>query len=152
MYWTAASWGSAISLGADQPELVADLPAVRALLLRALALDEDYDDGAIHAALIAVEGAPPMMGGSPRRAREHFRRAVELSRGELAGPYVTLAVSVAVPTQDRAELERLLRQALAIDPDAVPARRVQNLVAQRHARALLDRADELFGDSSGAEE
>jgi hypothetical protein len=31
LYWTAASWGSAISLGVDKPELVIDLPTVRAL-------------------------------------------------------------------------------------------------------------------------
>jgi hypothetical protein len=43
LYWTAASWGGAISLGLDQPGLVADLPAVRALLDRALSLDEAWD-------------------------------------------------------------------------------------------------------------
>lgn len=144
MYWSGASWGSAIALGSDEPELAADLPAVRALLLRALALDEDWADGAIHEALIGLEGAPPLMGGSPRRAREHFRRAVELSRGRAAGPYVSLARAVAVPAQDRAEFERLLAQALAVDPDAAPARRVENLIAQRRARALLASADELF--------
>src|SRR6478672_3978768 len=31
LYWTAASWGSAIGLGIDRPELVIDLPVVRAL-------------------------------------------------------------------------------------------------------------------------
>ena len=41
MYWLSASWGSAISLGLDQPDLAADLPVVRALLSRALHLDED---------------------------------------------------------------------------------------------------------------
>ena len=36
LYWTAASWGAAASLGLDQPELVIDLPVVRALAERAL--------------------------------------------------------------------------------------------------------------------
>jgi hypothetical protein len=31
LYWTAASWGAAISLGIDQPDLVVDFPTVRAL-------------------------------------------------------------------------------------------------------------------------
>ncbi len=39
LYWTAASWGAAIALGIDRPELAIDLPSVRALAERALALD-----------------------------------------------------------------------------------------------------------------
>src|SRR5829696_6646737 len=35
LYWTAASWGSAIALGLDRPALVVDMPAVRALAERA---------------------------------------------------------------------------------------------------------------------
>src|SRR4030095_2331760 len=32
LYWTAASWGAAIAISKDDPELIADLPAVAALL------------------------------------------------------------------------------------------------------------------------
>jgi len=39
LYWSAASWGAAISLGLDRPELAIDFPTVRALADRALALD-----------------------------------------------------------------------------------------------------------------
>ncbi len=150
VYWTAAAWGAAIALGLDRPALVADLPAVRALFDRALALDETFGEGAVHEALIALEALPEAMGGSPARARAHFRRAVELSRGRAAGPYVTLASTVAVNEQNRAEFETLLKQALAIDPDAEPRRRLANLVAQRRARYLLDHVDAFFiGDLDG---
>jgi predicted anti-sigma-YlaC factor YlaD len=144
LYWTGASWGVAISLGLDRTELVADLPAVRALLARALALEEDWNAGAIHAVLISLEAVPPAMGGSPERARAHFERAVELSGGASAAPYVSYATSVARPAGDRAEFERLLGEALAIDPDVAPEQRLANLVAQRHARHLLGQADRLF--------
>jgi predicted anti-sigma-YlaC factor YlaD len=144
LYWTGAAWGSAISLGQDQPALVADVPAVRALMQRALALDGAWGRGAIHAALIALEALPQTMGGSPARAREHFERAVDLSDGRDPGPYVTLAASVSVPAQDRAEFERLLAAALAIDPDADPENRLAAIIAQRRARHLLSRVDDLF--------
>ena len=39
LYWTAASWGAAISLGIDRPDLAVDFPTVRALADRAMALD-----------------------------------------------------------------------------------------------------------------
>jgi predicted anti-sigma-YlaC factor YlaD len=147
LYWTAAAWGSAISLGKDRPELVADVDAVRALMARGLELDESFDSGAFHEALVVLESLPAMMGGSVERARTHFQRAVELSKGGTPGPYVTMASSVSVTTQNRPEFEQLLGQALAIDPDREPSRRLATLIMQRRARELLRRADELFLDA-----
>ena len=152
LYWTGSSWGAAVSLGLDRPELVADFPAVRALLSRALELDEDYDRGALHAAMISVEAVPEAMGGSPERAREHFERAVELSDGASAGPYVSYAVNVARPAQDRVAFEHLLRQALAVDPDREPSLRLANRIEQKRARHLLARSDALFLDAATGED
>jgi predicted anti-sigma-YlaC factor YlaD len=144
IYWTAAAWGSAINLGKDRPELTADIDAVKALIQRGLVLDEGYDHGALHAAMIVMESLPPAMGGSPRRAHEHFARAVELSGGLTPVPYVTLAQSVSVAAQDRAEFRDLLGKALAIDPERNPHERLEILLLQRKARSLLARQDELF--------
>ena len=144
MYWLAGSWGSAISLGLDQPALAADLPVVRVLLARALELDEGYNRGALHAALIMLESVPELLGGSPDRARVHFERAVELSDGLNASPYVAFATGVSLTTQDREEFESLLGSALAVDPEADISIRLLNLVTQKRARLLLDHADELF--------
>ncbi len=147
LYWTAAAWGSAIALGKDRAELLADLPAVRSLIERGLALDEAYDGGAIHEAMIILEALPPAMGGSPERARSHFVRAVALSKGLRASPYVTMAQSVSVLTQNRAEFDQLLKQALAVDPDKDPTQRLATLVLQRRARMLLERENDLFLDA-----
>jgi predicted anti-sigma-YlaC factor YlaD len=147
LYWTAAAWGAAIALGKDRPELVADYPAVKALMERALALDENFEGGAIHEAMIALEAVPPEMGGSVERAREHFQRAVTISKGEKPGPYVTLAETVAVMKQDHKEFEDLLNRALAIDPEKNQSARLVTILMQRKARALLAREDELFLDS-----
>ena len=144
MYWLGGSWGFAISLGLDRPELVADMPVVRALLTRALELDEDYNRGVLHAAFITLESLPEILGGSPDRARVHFERAVELSGGRDASPYVALATGVSLATQDREEFESLLGSALAVDPQADITIRLLNLVTQKRARLLLNHADELF--------
>jgi hypothetical protein len=144
LYWTAAAWGSAINLGKDRADLVADFPVVKKLMDRGLVLDEGYDGGALHEAAIVLEALPAVMGGSPDRAREHFRRAVELGKGMRAGPYVTLASSVSVMSQNRAEFRSLLNQALAVDTNRDPNQRLANTVLQRKARALLLREDDLF--------
>lgn len=145
LYWTAASWGLAISLSKDQPDIVADLPIVEAMIDRALELDESFQSGAIHSFLIAYELNRQGTEGDPvARSRKHFERAVELSGGMLASPYVTFAESSSVQTQNRGEFESLLGKALAIDADARPEWRLENHIAQKHAQWLLGHADDLF--------
>lgn len=145
LYWTAAAWASAISLGKDDPTLVADLAAVEALIERAYALDESYDNGAIHVFLISYEMSQSgLREDAAARARSHFDRAVELSGGLQAAPYVAFAEAVTVAEQNRSEYQRLLEQALVIDADAKPEWRLANLVMQRRARWLLAHTDDIF--------
>jgi hypothetical protein len=145
LYWTAASWGAALSLSKNDPEMVADQPLVEALIDRALELDEDYDHGALHGFLIAYELSRPGAGGdSAERARKHFERAMDLSGGLQASPLVAMAEQVSVMKQDRAEFSSLLERALAIDVDLKPEWRLANLIMQRRARWLLSRAELLF--------
>lgn len=150
LYWTAAAWGSAISLGKDRPEMLADLPAIRALMERGLAVDEAYEGGAMHEAMIVLEALPEAMGGSLERAKQHFARAVELGHDRRPSPYVTLATSVAVLQQDRARFTELLERSLTFDPDRDPSQRLATVVLQRKARALLERQDEFFLEDASA--
>ncbi len=153
IYWTAAAWGSAISVGLHRFDVVADLPVVRALFDRALALEDDYSDGALHEALISLEALPEAMGGSRERAEYHYRRAVELADGNSASPHVSYAASVLVPAQEADAFREALDAALEVDPDAAVELRLANRLAQRRARFLLDHVEDLFleplGEGSG---
>jgi predicted anti-sigma-YlaC factor YlaD len=144
LYWTAASWGSAIYLGLDRPELAIDFPIVRVLADRALALDATWNKAAIHEMMITLDSLPDALGGNPARARDHFKASIETQKGLSPGPYVALATGVSVPAQDRAEFERLLKEALAIDPEKDPSNRLVTLMTQKRARVLLERVDEKF--------
>lgn len=144
-YWAAASWGAAISLGKDDPSLIAEIPQMETLIDRALELDESWDDGAIHSFLITYEmGRPGVKGDPVERSRRHFERAVELARGRLAGPFLAFAEAVCIEKQDAAQFEQLLNRALTVDPDAAPEFRLANLIMQRRARWLLAKKDDLF--------
>jgi hypothetical protein len=133
LYWTAASWGADLSLAPAPILRMAELASVRALLNRAKALDERWQSGAIHEALIAFDGLPPMLGGSPAAARADFDRAMELSDRKSVFAYVALAATMTDP----GEKKKLLNQAIAIDAENLTSRRLTNLIAQRYARALL---------------
>jgi predicted anti-sigma-YlaC factor YlaD len=150
LYWTAASWGAAVSVSKDAPALVADLPLVEALAQRALALDEGFEQGAIHVFFIAYEAARPGPEAEAR-ARVHFDRAVALSEGRQAAPFVSLAEAVSLRAQARGEFVSLPERALAIDPAQEPNSRLANRVLQRRARWLLGRIDRLFAEAGTPE-
>jgi len=145
LYWTGSAWAGAISDSKDNPDLIADLPVVEAMMERALELDERFGDGALHSFFIAYEMSRP--GGTEdaaERARRHFDRAIALSGGGQAAPWVALAEEVCVQKQDLKGFRAALEKALAVDADAKPEWRLVNLVMQRRAKWLLGRADQLF--------
>lgn len=141
LYWSAASWGLAMSMNPDT--LAIDFPAVRALTERALALDEGWWNGALHELMIVLD-SQELLGGSQENARKHFERAVALQKGLSPGPYISLAMGVSVARQDRAEFEKLMNLALAVNPDANPPERLTTILLQRRAKAVLEQADFLF--------
>ena len=145
LYWTGAAWGAAIAAGKDQMDLVAQLPAPVAMMRRALALDESFEEGAIHEFFVAYEASRgEAQGGGPAVARRHFERALAISGGKKLAPLVGFAESVLVQTQDRAEFTRLLHQVLQADPGSEPRLRLSNVLSQRRARLLLDHLEDLF--------
>jgi predicted anti-sigma-YlaC factor YlaD len=152
LYWTALSWAGAVSLSKDNPDLIGELPIIEALMDRALALDEAFDDGAIHTYLITYEMSRPGGTGDPAaRSRQHYERALALTKGWQAGPMVSFAEAVCVQKQDLKQFEALLQRALAINPDVKPEWRLANLVMQRRAKWLLSRTDQLFLHSGSSE-
>ena len=145
LYWTAVAWAAAIGLGKDDPGLVADLSRVSALIDRALAVDESWNHGSIHAFLITWQMVRPDRAGDANQlARFHFDRALELSRGNYSGPWIAWAESVCMPRADQACFEDSLRAALAVDPRAEPENRLANTIMQRRASWLLEHTDRWF--------
>lgn len=145
IYWTAAAWVAAIAMDKTDSYLISDLPKVDALLQRALELDETFDRGALPSLMITYETVRQGAEGDPYdRARRRYDRAVELSQGLLAGPHVSLAEAVCIPTENREEFLRLLDTALAVDVDALPEARLANLIVQDRARWLKQNVDDYF--------
>jgi predicted anti-sigma-YlaC factor YlaD len=143
IYWTAAGLGMAISTSKDDPAMIARIPEVEALIDRALELDPGWDKGSLHEFFIQLAASKPGKL-DVEQIQNHFEKALELSKGKKAGLFVTYAEALAIPQQNREEFIMLLEKALAIDPDDYPDGRLLNIIAQRRARWLLDRVDDLI--------
>jgi predicted anti-sigma-YlaC factor YlaD len=144
LYWTTVSWAAWISLSKDSPGALADLPRVDLLVSRIRELDADYDSGSFQTFLVSYQMGRPGARDPAKDARRSFERALQLSGGQRAGPYLALAESVCVPAQDRREFVNSLQQALAIAPGAQPQWRLENRIMQQRARWLLTQTDQLF--------
>lgn len=150
LYWAGAAWAGALTAGKDNLDLIADLPKAGALVGRVLELDEEYDLGSAHEFFIAYEGSRP--GGSVGQARQHYRRALEISGGRRASVHLALAEAVAVREQGLEEFRALLAATLAVDPNTLPHLRLANTLARRRALWLDTRIPYLFLEAGHTEE
>ena len=172
LYWAAAGWMGAVSVAGFDTAMLMELPRAVALAARGLQLDETHNQGAFHSLFIDIYGGVPseqmLYGSSPlgrycggllkeyyvekgeilnepaEKARYHFARAVEISEGKLAGPYVSLAGSVSVQVQDASEYRRLLQTAMDIDVEKNPGNRLVNVITQQKAKWMLDTIEDRF--------
>lgn len=145
LYWAGASWMGAFTTDKFDMGLMMGTTKAIGMIKRALAYNESFGEGGLHEFFISYYGGiPESMGGSDKLAREHFARALELSGGAKAGPYVSLATALSIKNHDVAEFRDLLGKALAVDLNASPGNRLANVLSQRKAQWLLDHLDQYF--------
>jgi predicted anti-sigma-YlaC factor YlaD len=151
LYWAGAAWMAAFSADPFDFAQIVSLPRAIALLQQVETWDDSYGAGAVHEIFISYFGsAPADLGGSEKKARASFVRALELSRGQRAGTYLALASTVSVKNQNSAEFRELLGKALAVDVNARMEDRLVNIINQRKARWMLAHIDDYFlGEESG---
>lgn len=147
LYWAAAGWIAAWAADPFDVETGIGVKKAAAMMEAALRIDEAWDEGSLHEFFLLYYGAlPESMGGSEEKARRHFERAVALSKGNRASPFVALASTISVKNQNEKEFVELLNRALAVDVKEKYPGRLANVIAQRRARWLLDhRGDRFLG-------
>jgi predicted anti-sigma-YlaC factor YlaD len=153
IYWTVAGTMAAYSIDVFDFDLGSKIPDLAAMIARAYEVDPDFNKGAIDEFYILFYASlPEMLGGNTALAKVHFQRALEKTGGLSAGPYVSYAQAVCIPAQDYDAFKANLEKALAIDPDGNPSNRLVNIISQRKARHLLDRAYDFFSFLDDEEE
>jgi hypothetical protein len=137
------TWAGLIQQQADWQAL-AELPKVKVVLERVVAIDETYERGQAHLYLGAIGClVPPALGGQPEEGRAHFERAIALSDGRNLLAKVEFARRYARLVFDRPLHDRLLDEVVAADP-VEPGLTLSNTLAQTQARALLASAAQYF--------
>jgi len=145
IFWMAVSWGGYVSLGLTDPDALAALPKVEAMMNFVRDRDPGYFYGGADFFLGTIAGSrPAMLGGSPEGSKQHFENALSHSGGEFLLTYVYYARTYAVQVQDSILFGSLLTAVDTASIDILPAARLSNAVAKRKAATLRAKAHELF--------
>lgn len=140
----AAAWAGLIQADSGDWRMIADIPKVRALLERVVALEPTHEAGQPQLYLGVLSTLlPEAYGGKPAQAKAYFEQALALSQGRNQMVRVLYAQHYARVVFDRPLHDRLLDEALAADP-AAPRLTLVNVLAQRRAAELKASADDYF--------
>jgi hypothetical protein len=140
----ASSWAGVIEANSSDWNAVAELPKVKAGILRVIEIDETVNNGNAHLYMAVMESLlPPTLGGKPELAKKHFDRAIEISNGENQMARVLYAEKYARLLFDRELHDKLLKQ--VVQADTGPQDQILiNTLAKQRAEELLRSADDYF--------
>ncbi|MBW1607043.1 MAG: TRAP transporter TatT component family protein [Deltaproteobacteria bacterium] len=144
LFTLGSAWSAWIQTHREDWDAVAEIPRVEAIMDRVVELDDAYQDGAAHLYLgVLATLLPPALGGKPDVGKQHFERALEISKNKNLMVKVLYARHYARLVFDRELHDRLLNAVLKASPD-VPGYTLGNTLAQQQARELLKSGEDYF--------
>ncbi len=145
LFWATLSWNAWINLNLDKPSALAQLSVSEACLKRVLELDERFFYSAPHILMGAnLAARPPLLGGSPEKARVHFEQALQENHRKFYLAQVYFAKYYAVRVQDKALFLRILAEVIHGNPGELKEVCLINRVMQTRAKELAKLAEDLF--------
>ena len=150
LYWYGMGIMGALSIDITDPHIAPMRKNAVTLLEKGFEINSSFNQGAFHDFFMQYYASlPEGMGGGLDIAEKHFKKAVELSEGKKATPYVSYALNVCTKKDDEnqsgvKEFKNVLEKALSIDENEVPENRLENIIFKRKAKWLLDNIGDYF--------
>jgi len=145
LFWAGYCLGNWVNLSKDNVNALGEFAKAEMMMARVVALDDTFYHGSAHLFYAAFLGSRPrMLGGDPKKAKEHLDRVVVLTDGKFLLAQLFAAQYVAVPTQDQALFDSSLETILEAPVDLLPAERFANQIAKRRAAKLQALRAEFF--------
>jgi hypothetical protein len=144
LFALGSAWAGWVQAYSSDWNAVAELPRVEAVIQRVLELDETVSNGDAHVYMAVMYSfLPPAMGGKPALAKEHFERAIAISKQSNLMAMLLYAQKYARLVFDKELHDRLLKQVIDAKVE-VPDMTLINTIAKSRARELLAESDDYF--------
>ncbi|HBA60209.1 MAG TPA: hypothetical protein DCZ92_05235 [Elusimicrobia bacterium] len=144
LFWATFCKASYININRDNPEALAELPALEPAALKLLELEPGYYYNGAQSILGAYYAIRPrMLGGNPEKAKEHFELALKGGGEHFLMTRYLYAKMAAVAAQDQELFEKQLNYVLAAEVRE-GATRLTDEAARLKAKKILEKKDELF--------
>ncbi len=144
-FWMANAWAQASLLSLHDVSAIAALPKIEALMRFVLETDETYYHAGPHLFFGSYYGArPPMLGGNPELAREHFNRHRELTGDTFLLGHYLMVKYLAITTYDEELAGELFELINSYNLDDAPEIRLINRIAKAKARRLQTELEDYF--------
>jgi hypothetical protein len=145
LFWTGFAWAGWINLSIDDPRAMIDLTKVQILMQRVLDIDETYFHGAAHLFFGSIWGVKPkMLGGDPEKAKEHFDKNIEITKGNFLLSYVYYAKFYAAKVLDEDLFYSFVVKIEETPADALPGYQLLNMIAKSKVKYLRAFGEEWF--------
>lgn len=143
-YIVATTWAGWIKANSDSMAAIAELPKVTLIMSRIVQIDDHWQNGQAHLYLGVLNTLlPPALGGKPKIGQQHFKHAIELTKGKDLTAKVLYAEKYARLIFNQALHDQLLKEVIAADP-YVENLTLMNIIAQKKAKTLLISSQEYF--------
>ncbi|TAK61362.1 MAG: hypothetical protein EPO24_05875 [Bacteroidetes bacterium] len=145
IFWTAIGWGGYAYLSLSDPEAIAALPKIEAMMQFVARRQPDYFQGGAHFFLGTLYGSmPKALGGNPDNSKKEFEKALQINQGKFLMTYIYYARSYAVQTQNKELFKNCLNTVDTTSLDVLPDMRLSNAVAKKKAVLLRERISDFF--------
>jgi hypothetical protein len=145
LFWTGFAWGSWINLSLDDPQALIELPKVQIIMQRVMDIDEGFFHGSVHLFFGGIWGTkPPMLGGNPEKAKEHFERNLQITAGKFLLTYVYYARYYALKILDEDLFNQFVVKIEETPADVLPGYQLLNMIAKKKVKYLKEMGKEWF--------
>ena len=145
LFWTGFAWAGWINLSIDNPRAMIELPKVDLLMNRVLDIDQTYFHGSAHLYFGSIWGIkPPMVGGNPEKAKEHFEKNLEITKGKFLLTYVYYANFYAAKVLDEDLFYKFVVKIEETPADVLPGFQLLNMIAKKKATYLREFGKDWF--------
>lgn len=145
LFWSGYSWAGWINISRDDMAAVAELSKAVLLMRRVAELNPAYYFGGADLFFGGYYASrPKMLGGDPDKAKTHFEAAAKRTEGKFLMGHLLQARYQSIASMDRELFDVLIEKVLEGKAGALAEAGLTDAVAKEKAKALKEKADDLF--------